>query len=384
MRQSIAAAPEPLSPTPDFAARPTAASPPMPVHTLPAFAFESGDVFSDVPVAYHAWGALDAEGRNAVVVCHALTGSADAGDWWAPLVGPGRVLDTERFFVVCANVLASPYGTLSPLTPDPATGRHYGRAFPVPTVRDTVRLHRALLDALGVRSVALATGGSMGGMQVLEWGFETALDGAPFVRALAPIAVGARHSAWCIAWSEAQRLAVAADPAWDGGDPHAASAGLAAARAMAMVSYRSAEAFALRHARQRSVTGAHAGAFSVASYLRHQGRKLVARFDPVCYVRITEMMDTHDVARGRTPGGLEEGSDAALAAVLGTLPQPVLAVGIDSDVLYLPGEAREIARLVPNGTYAEIASPWGHDAFLIEFAQIERLLRDGWSESEAR
>ena len=353
----------------------------MHVLTLPSFALESGDGFADVPVAYEAWGRLGADGRNAVVVCHALTGSADAADWWAPLVGPGRVLDTDRYFVVCANVLGSPYGTLSPVSADPATGRRYGRAFPVPTIRDTVRLHRRLLDALGVRSVALAIGGSMGGMQVLEWGFETDGDGAPFVRALCPIAVGARHSAWCIAWSEAQRMAVAADPAWSGGDPHAATAGLAAARAMAMISYRTAEAFAMRQGRAVNAAGPYAGALAAAAYLRHQGQKLIRRFDPVCYVRLTEMMDTHDIARGRS--GSAGNDEAALAAAFARLQQPLLAIGIDSDVLYMPSEAREVARLAPRGTYAELASPWGHDAFLIEFDALDRLLRDWWDEASS-
>ena len=348
----------------------------MPTLTLPTFAFESGAVLREVPVAYHAWGHLNATGDNAVVVCHALTGSPDAADWWAPLIGPGRVLDTDRYFVVCANVPGSPYGTVSPITVDPDTGRRYSRAFPVPTIRDTVRLHRALLDALGVRSVALAIGGSMGGMQVLEWGFETGADGAPFVRALAPIAVGARHSPWCIAWSEAQRMAIEADPAWTSDDPHAATAGLAAARAMAMVSYRSAEAFSIRHGRAVNGAGPYAGTFGAAAYLRHQGRKLVARFDPVCYVRITEMMDTHDVARGRVPEGADP--DVALAEGMRMLSQPLLSVGVDSDVLYLPSEARQVADLTPRGTYAEIASPWGHDAFLIEFDQLDRLLRAWW------
>ena len=336
----------------------------MPTHTLPAFTFEDGTVFRDVPVAYGAWGTLNAAADNAVLVCHALTGSPDAADWWGPLIGPGRVLDTDRFFVVCANVIGSPYGTLSPVTRDPTTGRRYGGAFPVPTIRDTVRLHRALLDALGVHGAALALGGSMGGMQALEWAFERTPDGAPFVRAVAPIAVGGRHSAWCIGWSEAQRLAIQADPRWNGGhyadDAHP-DAGLAAARAMAMVSYRTAEAFAHRHDRRTMDDGT----FAVESYLRYQGRKLVERFDAACYVRITQMMDTHDLGRGR--GSFE---DAAAS-----IEQPLLAVGIDSDVLYLPAEAKALADLAPRGTYAELTSPWGHDAFLIEFDGLDRLLR---------
>jgi homoserine O-acetyltransferase/O-succinyltransferase len=184
------------------------------------------------------------------------------------------------------------------------------------------------------------------------------------VRAIAPIAASGRHSAWCIGWSEAQRLAIQADPRWQGGDyapGQHPDDGLAAARAMAMVSYRSAGAFGLRHGRAVMDDGS----FSAESYLRYQGRKLVGRFDAACYVRITQMMDTHDVSAGR----------GAYEAVLGRIEQPALCVGVDSDVLYLPEESEELARLIPRGTYREVASPWGHDAFLIEFEQLDRHLR---------
>ncbi|MBE2187670.1 MAG: homoserine O-acetyltransferase [Rhodothermales bacterium] len=343
----------------------------MPAQTvvLPSFAFAGGNVFEDVPVALHAWGTLNERADNAVVVCHALTGFPDVSEWWEPLLGPGRVLDTERFFVVCLNVPGSPYGTLSPASKD-ADGQRLGSRFPVPTIRDAVRMHRAALERLGVRGVALAIGGSMGGMQALEWGFETTEDGRPFVRALCPIACGAAHSAWCIGWGEAERMAIRADANWLNGDypPHRhPDAGLAAARAMAMLSYRSPAGFSQRHGRRAMPPGhPFSGQFAVVSYLHHQAQRLVDRFDAACYVRITEMMDTHDVSAGRAP---------TVEAALATLAQPVLAVGIDSDVLYLPSESRQIAEACPNGTYAEIASPWGHDAFLIEFDQLDALLR---------
>lgn len=350
----------------------------MPAQTvvLPSFTFAE-TTFEDVPVALHTWGALSEAGDNAVVVCHALTGTPDAADWWGPLVGPGKALDTDRFFVVCLNALGSPYGTLSPISKG-ADGRRLGSRFPVPTVRDTVRLHREALETLGVRSVALAIGGSMGGMHVLEWGFEPGEDEAPFVRALCPVAVGAAHSAWCIGWGEAERMAIRADAHWLGGDypPHRhPDAGLAAARALAMLSYRSPQGFSARHGRRLMPPGhGQDGQFAAVSYLHHQAQKLVERFDASCYVRITESMDTHDVAAGRAP---------TVEAALARLAQPVLAVGIDSDVLYLPAESRQIAEACPNGTYAEIASPWGHDAFLIEFAQLDAILR-GWMPGAVR
>ncbi len=329
------------------------------LYTVSHFTLESGAVLTPVPVAYQTWGSLNAARDNAVVVCHALTGDTQADVWWGGLVRAGGALDPARFFVICLNVIGSPYGTLSPLTVNPATGQRYGGAFPVVTIRDTVRLHRHVLDALGVHRVALAIGGSMGGMQALEWGFDR-----PFVRAIAPIAVSGRHSAWCIAWSEAQRQAIYADARWNGGHyaPEAApEAGLAAARMMAMISYRTRDAFEERHGR---ATMPESDVFAAESYLRYQGRKLVDRFDAVCYVRLTQQMDAHDVARGR----------GAYDDVLASLDLPALVLGIDSDVLYPTGEQRELARLMSDATYAEITSRYGHDAFLIEFEQLNALL----------
>lgn len=329
--------------------------------TLDAFELETGQVLREVPVAYEAWGRLNQRRDNVVVVCHALTGDAHAEAWWGPLIGPGRVLDTDRYLVVCLNVPGSPYGTVSPVTDDPATGRPYGADFPRVTVRDAVALHRRALDQLGVRQVALAIGGSMGGMQVLEWAFF-----GDYVRAVVPIAVGGRHSAWCIGWSEAQRQAIYADPRWQGGrydpaDPPAA--GLAAARMAAMISYRSRTSFEDRFG--RSVEDGQDGAFAVESYLRYQGDKLVRRFDANCYVRLTQLMDTHDVARGR----------GAYPDVLARVEQPALIIGIDSDVLYPLEEQEELARHIPQAELAIVRSPHGHDAFLIEFEQLDDIIR---------
>ncbi len=347
------------------------------------FTLESGAVLSDVPVAYRTWGRLNAAGDNAIVVCHALTGNCDVEAWWSKLIGPGRALDTDRYCVICANTLASPYGSASPLSADPATGRPYGGAFPVPSVRDTVALHRALLERLGVRGVAFAIGGSMGGMQVLEWAFH-----ADLVRALVPIAVGGRHSAWCIAFSEAQRQAIYADPAWQGGhyEPGAGpAAGLSVARMIAMVSYRSYASFEARFGRSRAGPDADAAAdaaghgpaagggalgtpgeadYAVESYLRYQGAKLVERFDANCYVRLTQTMDTHDVARGR----------GEYAAVLGSIRQPALVIGIDTDVLYPLAEQRELAAHMPRARLAVLESSHGHDGFLIDCDALNDLV----------
>lgn len=328
---------------------------------------DSGAVLTDVPIAYQSWGALNAHGDNAVIVCHALTGNTAADVWWGPLIGPGAALDTDRYFVVCLNVLGSPYGSASPVSVRPETGERYGPEFPVATIRDTVRAHRLALEQLGVRRAAFALGGSMGGMQALEWAFE-----GDFVEGVVPIAVGGRHSSWCIGFSEAQRQAIYADADWkEGRYDEQPRRGLAAARMIAMLSYRSRASFEDRFGRSRQ-DGAD-GLYSVESYLRYQGEKLVDRFDANCYIHLTKQMDTHDVAKGR--GSYEE--------VLGSVEKPALVVGIDSDVLYPVEEQEELARLMPNARLDIISSVHGHDAFLIEFDQLAASIRS-WAAAELR
>ncbi len=325
-----------------------------------SFTLESGVELRDVPVSYRTWGTLRPAGDNAVVVCHALTGDTAVDTWWEPMIGPGRVLDTERYFVVCANVIGSPYGSVGPLSVNPDTGRPYGPDFPETTIRDTVRLHKELVEALGVRHIRFVTGGSMGGMQVLEWAFYRDLVGA-----IVPIAVGARHSSWCIGWSEMQRQTIYADPNWKGGryaPDEPPSSGLAAARMSAIISYRTRASFEDRFGRRRM---ADDGPYAVESYLRYQGQKLVDRFDANCYVHLTHQMDTHDVARGRK----------GLAEVIASIKQPALVIGIDTDGLYPLEEQEELAEALPNSELAVINSIHGHDAFLIEFDQMEKIFR---------
>lgn len=328
---------------------------------IPDFTLEDGTVLSDVPVAYQTWGALNEAGDNAIVVCHSLTSDTDAARWWGHFIGPGQALDTDQYFVVCANVIGSPYGAVSPLTLDPATGRPYGADFPQATIRDTVALHKQVLDRLGVRQVAFAIGGSMGGMQALEWAFY-----GDFVRGIVPIGVGGRHSAWCIGWSESQRQAIYADPRWQEGryDPaDPPSAGLATARMIAMITYRSFGSFQTRFGREKAEEDD--AVFRVESYLRYQGEKLVQRFDANCYIHLTKQMDSHDVARGR----------GAYVDVLRQIEQHALVVGIDTDILYPLAEQRELARHLPNGELAVLAAPHGHDAFLIEIETLSDIVR---------
>jgi homoserine O-acetyltransferase len=347
--------------------------------TIPTFTLERGPTLRDVPVAYQSWGTLNAAGTNAVVVGHALTGDTDVADWWEGLLGADCALDPTEDFVVCLNVPGSPYGSVSPLTEHPASGARYGADFPPFTIRDTVRLHRRALTQLGVRRVRCAVGGSMGGMQVLEWAFETTDDGPPFVQSLVPIAVGGRHTAWQIGWSEAQRQAIFTDPKWRGGeypldDPP--TDGLASARMMAMVSYRSQPSFHERFGRDvmtDATTDPDAAPYAAESYLRYQGEKLTGRFDANCYVALTKQMDTHDVARGRGP----------YEAVLRSIEQPTLVVGIDSDVLYPLSEQQELAEHMPRATLKVLSAPHGHDSFLIELDALNQTIA-AWRRDECR
>ena len=310
-----------------------------------------GGTLRGVRVGYRTWGALDEDGSNAVVVCHALTGSADADRWWTGMFGPGRALDPERDFVVCSNILGSCYGTTGPTSIDPATGRAWLGDFPDITVRDMVRAQRELVRQLGVRRVRMVVGGSLGGMQTLEW----ALSYPDLVESMVPIACSGRHSAWAIGLSEAQRQAIYADPRWRGGrydlaDPPAT--GLAAARMMAMCMYRHKWSFDERFGRRPQT----ADLFAIESYLRYQGQQLVDRFDAATYVTLTRAMDTHDVSRAR--GDYED--------VLRSVRMPTLVVSIDSDVLYWPDEQEELARHVPGARLVRLPSKDGHDAFLID------------------
>lgn len=320
---------------------------------------ESGIFLPRLGIAYRSWGKLAPNGDNAIVVCHALTGSADADRWWAPYFGAGRVLDPEKDFIVCSNVLGGCYGTTGPISKAP-DGRPWGGRFPALTIRDQVRAQIALADTLGIRRIRLVLGGSMGGLQALEW----ALLDPERVQAVASIAASGRHSAWCAVWSEAQRLALASDPKYRDGHYHPQDpprAGLAAARAVAMVTYRSPQSLASRFGRASGAevfgTQAHSPTdLAVSSWLRHHGQTLVDRFDANSYRRLLDAMDTHDLARGR--GDYE--------SVLRSIRQPVLVGSIKSDALYVPDDQRELARLIPGARLVEIDSVHGHDGFLID------------------
>ena len=325
------------------------------------FVLESGEVLRDVEIAYRTWGDPANAGEHAILICHALTGSADVEAWWPGIIGEGKAFDPARDFIVCANILGSCYGTTGPVSLKPESGDRYRADFPGVSVRDMVELERILLDALGVGFIELVTGPSLGGMQALEW----PLMYPERVGSVVPIGVGGRHSAWCIGVSEAQRAAIAADPNWQGGyysDDATPDNGLAAARMMAICTYRSWDSFDQRFGRERR----DEEVFQVQSYLRHQGTKINGRFDANTYVTLTHAMHTHDLARGR----------GEYPDILGSIEQPALVVSVSSDALYPPEEQRYLADHLPNAQYEILDCPHGHDGFLIETGTLGGIIAE--------
>jgi homoserine O-acetyltransferase/O-succinyltransferase len=320
-----------------------------------------GQVLTDLRLRYRVIGDVRAAAQNGwILVFHALTGSADVEAWWGPLVGPGRALDTSRHAIVSANLLGGCYGSTGPAE---WKAERVGR-FPELTPVDLARAHIPLLEHLGVQRLALATGGSLGGMVALQWGRVTSIPTERLVVFAAPAAA----SPQAIGWNAVQRMSIEADPAWSGGDYAAGqgpAAGLAAARALAMITYRSAAEFQARFGRLSSRSE---GVFDVEHYLRRQGDKLVARFDAASYVALMRSMDLQDV-----------GDLATAARETARKVERVIGVGIDSDILYPASEVRDwVAAYQAAGgraEYREIASLYGHDAFLIEWDQVERILR---------
>jgi homoserine O-acetyltransferase len=322
------------------------------------FRTEGGGVIRDALIRYQVLGDAAAGRREGwTLVFHALTGSARIEDWWGPLIGPGLPLDTTRRPILSANLLGSCYGSSGP------AGVADG-SFPALTSADLARAHVPLLTHLGIERLALVSGGSLGGMVALQWGLLTPVQ----VDRLVVFAAPARTSAQAIAWNAAQRLAIEADPRWAAGRYVAGqgpAAGLAAARAIAMITYRSVVEFDQRFARQQTRTP---GRFDVEHYLRRHGEKLVERFDARCYVSLMGAMDSHDV-------GPAEPAGRHTARRVGE----VIGVGVDTDILYYPWEVKrwveEYQRGGANARYEEIHTPYGHDAFLIEFEQVGRILR---------
>jgi homoserine O-acetyltransferase len=349
--------------------------------TLPEpLRLEAGGVLPEVRIAYETWGQLNADASNAVLVLHALTGDSHVAGpagpghptagWWDTLVGPGRALDPDQWFVVAPNVVGGCQGSTGPASPAP-DGRPWGSRFPFVTARDAVVAERVLADALGVGSWACVVGGSMGGMRALEW----AATEPDRVTRLCLLACPAATSADQIGWAAPQLAAIRADPGWRGGDyhdgppGHGPHRGLGIARRIAHLSYRSAGELGDRFGRspQDDEDPWHDGRYAVESYLDHHANKLVHRFDAVSYVRLTELMNAHDVGRDR--GGVGGG--------LGRVTARTLVGAVTSDRLYPPAQQAELAEGIRGaGPLRVIDSPYGHDGFLIEGAAVGALLTE--------
>ncbi len=327
------------------------------------FQLENGQTLPEIAVAYHTYGSLNADKTNVVWICHHLTASSAVTQWWPGVVGPGAVLDPAKYFIVCANILGSCYGTTGPHSVDPLTGEPYYNKFPQVTVRDMVKVHILLRKHLGITSIHLLAGGSMGGYQAMEWAFtEKAI-----IKNLFLLATSATESAWGIATHTAQRLAIEADNTWLQPDAHAGSKGLKAARAIGMLTYRN---YGIMVKNQTDTDSEKLDGYKASSYINYQGDKLVKRFSAYCYWLLTKAMDSHHLARGR-------GGD--IDKVLQQIPQPALIIGVSSDILCPLQEQRHLAQYMPKATLIEIDSTYGHDGFMVESEKIARFL-SGWLE----
>ncbi len=346
-------------------------------HELP---LDCGATLSPVEVAYETYGELNAARSNAILVLHAFSGDAHAAGisqetgkpgWWDNMIGPGKAFDTNRYFVLCSNVLGGCRGTTGPASINPATGCPYAMAFPVITIGDMVRLQKMLIDSLGIRRLLAVSGGSMGGMQALQW----AVDYPDAVAAAIPIATTVRHSAQQIAFNEVGRQAIMADPDWRGGNYYGGAPparGLAVARMVGHITYMSDDS--MREKFGRRLRGKENFGFDfdvdfeVESYLRYRGSQFVNRFDANSYLYITKAMDYFDLTGGR----------GSIAAALDPAQARFLVISFSSDWLYPSYQSQEMVRALRSRNhdvaYVELESNYGHDSFLVDVAEQSALV----------
>jgi homoserine O-acetyltransferase len=322
------------------------------------FELEAGDHLEDLTIAYSTYGTLNEAKDNVVWICHALTANSEVNRWWGGLVGENCVIDPGKYFIICANILGSCYGTTGPLSINPGTGKPYGNSFPRVTIRDMVRAHILLREHLGISGIRLLIGGSMGGYQALEW----VLTESDKIHQLVLLATAAAESAWGIAIHTAQRLAIEADPTWTDNSFSAGGKGLKAARAIGMLSYRN---YTILVEKQTDPDINKLDDYRAASYINYQGDKLVERFNAFSYWLLTKSMDSHHIARSR---------ELTTEELLSKIHQRTLVIGISSDILCPLIEQRFLASHIPNSEIMEIDSAYGHDGFMVEWEKIGVLL----------
>lgn len=321
------------------------------------FQLENGKTLPFLELAYTTYGTLNETKDNVIWVCHALTANSDAADWWHGLIGEDNYFNYENNFIICANMLGSCYGSSGPLTKD-KDDKCFGKNFPETTIRDNVRAQKLLFDHLGINKIKVVLGGSMGGQQALEW----SIMYGDLIESSALLACGAYQSSWAKALNATQRMAIEADATWHSYDIEGGMTGMKAARAVALLSYRNYETYNIT---QVDTDNSALKDYRAESYQRYQGEKLAKRFNPTAYYRLTQTMDSHNIARGR--GTAEE--------VLSHIKVRTIVVGISSDILFPPNEQRFIAKHIPGAVYEEIESKYGHDGFLVEFQKLTEILK---------
>ena len=320
---------------------------------------ETGGAIDNLQLACHTSPREYKASEKVIWICHGLTANSDAEDWWPQMTGPGKLFDTDKYFVICVNMPGSPYGSTCPLSKNPGTGKPYMLDFPEITARDVARSFIALASKLGIHRIDLLIGASIGGFVALEM----ALLQPELIGRAVFLATSTRSSAYMSAFNESQRMCLEADPTFRAAEsPEGGKAGLEAARAVALISYRSFDGYKLTQTDEDPET---IFASRVCSYQRYQGRKLSARFDAYCYWYLTRCQDSHNIGRGR--GGIP----AALAGI----NVPVTVIGIDSDCLFPPSDIKQIADGVNGAEYFEIQSGFGHDGFLLESRQLTEIIK---------
>jgi homoserine O-acetyltransferase len=326
------------------------------------FILESGKVLKGIDIAYHTYGRLNDQQDNVVWICHHLTANSDAALWWAGVVGAGAIFDPSRYFIVCANILGSCYGSSGPLSVNPDTGKPYYLSFPQVTIRDMVSAHILLREHLGIKKINLLIGGSMGGYQAIEW----AVMEPEVVNNLVLLSTSATESAWGIAVHTSQRMAIEADCTYKDASPDAGKKGLKAARAIGLISYRN---HGILVKKQTDPDKEKTDGYKASSYMEYQGDKLVSRFNAHSYWILTKAMDSHHIARGR---------NADTAQILESIQQKTLVFGIHSDILCPLAEQEYIAKHIPDSRLIAIDSAYGHDGFMVEAGLISKYLSEWW------
>ncbi|MFP5039768.1 homoserine O-acetyltransferase [Parasediminibacterium sp. JCM 36343] len=330
-----------------------------------SFELECGKRIENLALAYTTYGQLNAAKDNVVWVFHALTANSDPAEWWPGLVGEGFLLCPEQYFIVCVNMPGSCYGSTNAISINPTIGKPYYHSFPWFTTRDMIRSYQALREVLGITHIKIGIGGSMGGQQLLEW----AIEEPDLFEYIIPIATNAFHSAWGIAFNASQRLCIENDHTWLSERKDAGINGMKAARSIALLSYRNHDTYDSRQTGITPDTITHPvdkQIFRAETYQRYQGEKLAKRFNAFSYYALSRAMDSHNVGRAR--GGA--------VAALQTIKAKALVIGISTDLLFPVQEQAFLAENIPQGKLAVIQSLYGHDGFLLEFEQIEKVIRD--------